>query len=216
MSYEEKVRKKHRFEASVGEFFKHTGLMTIQEIELSIGRVADRSLENIADNQKHNLLIKGLILQQYLECRKLGIVSQRKIKRKFHNNEMKQFFAMLGKEKYELATYEYHQEIELRKIEYHEWWEQYENDFENWKNEIKQIPLLKRLFFIGKTPDKPAKPVYYEPSPPRKQEDYIELSLQSASMPEYLIEYATRFWLECVPSELNCYHNSDIKLLSEI
>ncbi|MET4695214.1 hypothetical protein [Endozoicomonas lisbonensis] len=213
MGYEDRVRKRHKFEASVREFLTYVVVMSLQEIELSIGRILDRSEESNSDEEHNNLVIKSLILQKYLELRKIGALKQKRIKNRILKNEMNYLFTTIGKEQHQIALLNYKKEIDKSTCIYNEKMAFYNDNLQYWNDEISKIPFWKKLFCIGQIPKKPVEPTYNKPSPPCTQEIYVEHSLQSASMSEFLIEHCARFWLHHAPLALNEYQESDIKSL---
>lgn len=104
MSFEQQVREKHKFERSVREWCTYVGMMTREEIELCMGRIADHiNLEaNEIDKIAHQL--QGSMLQTCLDLRSSTQVSQNKISRATghiaRRSEISEYADIIGGVKY--------------------------------------------------------------------------------------------------------------------
>jgi hypothetical protein len=202
MSFEQQVREKHKFERSIREWFTYVGMMTREEIELCMGRIADHiNLEaNEIDKIHHQL--KGSMLQICLDLRSSNQVSQNKISRATghiaRRSEISEYATTIGCLKY-LEAKDTHNSNLLN-------WEKtcntidldYEKSLRQWSATKKSF--LKTAFGIGKPliREKPA-----HPQPLQTKETFVVSAKNKVNLSDFLVGKVAGYQLVSPPSNPN-------------
>jgi hypothetical protein len=200
MSYEETVRAKHAFQDSLKEFFRYASAMTLEEIEISMGRIADLYTSTNTEFEKFHYKVKGAALKLYFDLRNAskkrhGVLLRHKLRL-----EMREYFTSLGIEEYQKAQQEHQKKYKAYRTKV----AGYEEKWEAWNAERKKIPLLKRIFRSDEIPGPPKYPVSEQISKyyPVPEKDYVKMSTDQATMDEFLINRVANFSLLSVPEAI--------------
>lgn len=221
MSYEQAVMKKHIFEQSVRGFLKYTAVMTNEEIEISMARLADILELDLIYNEEEKLhrTIKGALLFKYLECRIAGVVSQSMMKRVFHRVAMKEFYTEKGMQNHQLALEDHTKKRRMQMKAYNLKYKKHQLEYKKHQDEEKtrlekhkKKSLLKRFFSPPELPPLPPLPPQVIPEP--DAQPYIDNSVDNANMSEFLIAMILRFKLSNIPDSVDHYNLNQIKLLA--
>lgn len=167
--------------------------MTDQELEITMGRLADMLLDSDNENEKFHISVKGVVLKLYFDMRCAGIKRQSAVKRLTHRSAMKRYFTDKGKTKHAIAVAQYKSALSTYNIE-----------LTQWEVKIQKLPLLRRMFA-----ERPKAPTC-----PAGVEWYIAQSKAKADMPEYLIASAAEFRLIAVPLNIKDVKQEEVKLLA--
>lgn len=187
MSIEEAVRRKHAFEHTLKDYLQFVSAMSREEIELSLGRLADNG-QLISE--------KGAILKIYLDLRNAGIKRQNKVKRVSLRPAMMRFFAERGKAAHANALQRYSAACR-------------QHEAEVWKE---KIGWNNRASFWKQTFYKPTLPA--APTLPATVGQYVKQSKAKADMSEYLITSAVNFHHLSVPQRVGDVEREDVKQLA--
>lgn len=195
MSVEEAVRRKHDFERALKDYLQFISVMSREEIELSLGRLADHLNRTNDETEAFHVRVKGAVLKIYLELRRVGIKKQSKMKRMTLRPAMKRFFIDRGHIQHFDAVKCY--EIACK---------DHEEKMTEWKQGLKTLPLIKRLFAKPSPPDAPKLPLPVE--------HFVKRSIANADMSEYLIASAAQYHLVSMPQRVEDINRTDITELA--
>ena len=209
MGYEQSVREKHKFEKAVRDFFKYASVMTDEEIELCMGRIADKITSSDSASIKQHLSIKGALLKKYLECRLLGLIKQSRLKRVLYRGEMKDFFVNKGRNIHFLAIESYEYQVSQSKKQHEARMNEYKSNYKIWQKTLSD--WFKRL--SGPIPDQPKRPELPAIKKPDDVEKFVERSMLRANMSDFLIATTCDFNLINIPQTVEHYSPNDIKKL---
>ncbi len=195
MSVEEAVRRKHVIELALKDYLQFISVMSREEIELSLGRLADLLNSSQDGAEALHVSVKGAVLKIYLDLRNAGIKKQSKVKRMTLRPAMKRFFLDRGRAEHASAMQRYRAACQHHKARMTEW-----------KEGVRSLPLLKRLFAKPSPPAAPTLPVSVE--------QFVKQSKAEADMSEYLIASAAHYRLLSVPQRVEDVQREDVKQLA--
>jgi len=189
MSYEEAVRAKHAFQNSLKEFFRYASAMTTEEVELAMGRIADRLSTANSEEARFHYQVKGTALKMYFDFRQAANKSHAMVLRLRLKSEMKEYFSELGAEEYVKQEKAHSKRYLAFKDAMADYW----SKFEKWQEERKKHSLLKRMFNSRDLPEPPEAPDPVSENFPVLLSYYVEEWKQKANMGEFLIAKVTDF-----------------------
>lgn len=223
MSYEQAVRTKHQFQANLKEFFRYASAMTIEEIELALGRIADRLSTSTAEQDSFHYQVKGVALKIYFDLRQVSQKSQVIILRQRLQSEMQDYFANLGRLAWQVNANQHFKRYEqyLKELDI------YDDKLHDWHDEVevirKKVGFFKRIITLDHIdlPPQPARPKEVKEYYPLILEDEIDTWKQKANMEEFLIAKVTEYQLLTMPAVVSkdrtCVYDvtpDDVRLLA--
>jgi hypothetical protein len=168
------VRQKHAAEQTLKEYLLFLSTMSNEEIEIAMGRLAD-ILSDSSDVEVVSFMsLKGRVLKIYLDLRLSGLKKQKGRGRSNHKLGMNIFYAAKGKAIHAQWMQRYQEAMCI-----------YDRNFDEWRNEVKRIPLLRRFFSAPPHPKKPELPDIVDA--------FIKYSQKDANLSDYLIASAVDF-----------------------
>lgn len=212
MGYEDEVRARHAFEQAIRDFLSLLSAMTREEMELSIGRIADNLNSEASAVCETQSLLKGKVLRIYLDLRHERVLKQNKLRRLRMRPEMKSYFEHLGLFRHAQATANYEKKWTAVEQERKKLAGAHKEAISHWKEMVHGLPLLKRMF------KKPPKPVLAGlpalPNAPPPTDIFVANSKKEANMSEYLVASVAEFELLPAPLKSNPVSPEQVRLLA--
>lgn len=196
MSVEEAVRRKHAFQRALKGYLQFVSVMSREEIELSVGRLADLLNSSEDEAEALHVSVKGVVLNIYLDLRNAGVKKQSKAKRVTLLPAMNRFFVERGRSKHTSAMQRY------RAARQH-----HKERMSAWQKHVESLSFMKRWF--GVRPPRPA-----APSLPAPVGLFVKQSKANADMSEYLIASAANFHLLSVPQRAEDVRRANVEQLA--
>jgi len=207
VSYEAFVREKHRFEHSIREMSEYVAVMSNDEIELALGRLADRvQLRNQIAQERANLA-KAFVLRAYIVARRAGLLKQRRWARRKLMGEAESYYWELGRLEYAKALAHWNQICWNQQKLYEAQMEEYFRALKEWKHSVRGLTLRKKIFARGR-PKAPKRPS--TPEGPDSERVYASESAQRTDLGEFLITKVADFPVENAPADINGYSEEQI------
>jgi hypothetical protein len=201
MSIEENIRDRHAFDKAVSVFLDSLAGFTVEEVELSLGRVADQTLACSDPVTQAHLQVRGRVLHLYLELRQSNLIA-------FKRSELKNLAKVVIKREALIVGKKKHEELVDR-------WKSarviYEEAILVWEARQASRSWIGRFFGKFNPP--------YEPGEPPPQRHYVELYECRISTPsnlsERLIDYAATYSLPVFPGQPETILRDSLLLLSQ-
>lgn len=158
--------------------------MTDRELELAAAKMADKLSTNSQCSNESSLMLSGRIIGIVLQLRREGLTNSSKMLRVLLMSKKGQFISKIAKDLAAPKIQEYKQEFDKVKLIRDQEESKYHEIYTKWHEEVKSLPLARRLF--NKPP--PPVPERRTPYPVRPDPVYLyEIKMKKLEFGEILV-----------------------------